>query len=58
MDANEKKELCKEICVFNNLCSLLCEKKEGCTDCKIKQFKNKYNIRIDNCKVIFIAEGL
>ena len=58
MDVNEKKELCKEICAFNKLCSSLCERKKGCVDCKIKQFKNKYNIRISNCKVIFMAAEL
>ena len=58
MNADEKRTLCKEIGAFNNLCSSLCERKKGCVDCKIKQFKNKYNIRINNCKVIFMAAEL
>ena len=58
MDANEKKELCKEICIHNRLCELLCESKNGCTKCKIREFKSKYDIRIDNCEAIFMAAEL
>ena len=58
MDANEKKELCKEICIHNRLCELLCESKNGCTKCEIREFKDKYDIRIDNCEAIFMAAEL
>ena len=58
MDANEKKELCKEIYIHNRLCEFLCESKNDCTKCKIREFKSKYDIRIDNCEAIFMAAEL
>ena len=54
----KRKNYAKKYALSISFVVLYVKEKKGCVDCKIKQFKNKYNIRISNCKVIFMAAEL
>lgn len=53
------KEISDEIYKYNEMCDIMCEEYNDCTNCIVCKFKNKYNINIeDNCEAILIAINL